>query len=268
MKIPLKPELFRLPLPWQLRKDAWFAVNSLPAYLITGLITYFVNSQRMALLWPGLAGATLTSPRCHRHELQMQTETPPKSSWFSRLFSLSRKGYALCGALLLFLSATKAFDRTAEVISESLLVHGVTAPAPRPHRAAHSNKQLLKGSVCLCTFVRAKIPNYTFLKGKWSRVCTRMSMHAHPFVRKDFIYSTLGKFYIFICEQFSSFSNWRGVMSHGGELTWIINIQSWCWSWINEAGGGGRGVEGEGEGGRLDNRGTGGRRDVKTNLQI
>lgn len=30
-----------------------------------------------------------------------------------------------------------------------------------------------------------------------------------------------------------SLSIWRVVMSHQGELMWIINIQSWCCSWIN-----------------------------------
>lgn len=175
MKIPLKPELFRLSLPWQLCKDAWFAVNSLPAYLITGLITYFVNSQRMALLWPGLAGFTLTPLRCHRRELHMQTETPSKLSWFSPFVFPLKERLRFMWRSPAFLSRTKAFDHAAEVISESLLVHRVTALAPRPHLAAHSNQQLLRGSVCLYMFVWAKIPNFIYFWKENARECARAS---------------------------------------------------------------------------------------------
>lgn len=228
MNIPLKAELFRLPLPWQLCKDAWFAVNSLLAYLITGLITHLLNSQRIAPLWPGLAGFTLTSPRvpcadrdavktklifsvCFHSQGKVTFYVPPAC------FFVEHKGFwSLCWNNF--------------CVSPSARCHGPHAMAT-PRRSFKS-AAIKWESMFMHARLGQKSPTSMLLKVEWSWICTCMSGHVRPFVGKDFIYPTRGKFYIFFCEQFSSFSSGRVVMSHRGKLMWIINIQSWCWSWI------------------------------------
>lgn len=187
----------------------------------------------MAPLWPGRAGFTLTSPRCHRREFHMQAATPSKPSWFSPfVFTLKERLRFTCRPPAFFFSSTKAFDHSAEVNFAFFPVRGVAALTPWPHLAAYSNKQLLNGRKCLHIPLLANPPNFT----RFRKENVHNSARARAFFyKKAFIYPIRGKFYIFICEQFSSSSCGRVVMSHRGKLMWIINIQSWCWLWINQS---------------------------------
>lgn len=121
---------------------------------------------------------TVVSSICRQRRRQNQAD-------LQRLFSLLRKGYVLHAARLVFfffLSSTKAFDHSAEVIFASHPAHGVTALAPWPHLAAHPNK---RGSMFMRACVGQKAQLYMFLKGEPSGICTCVSGHVQLFVRQD-----------------------------------------------------------------------------------
>lgn len=111
-EMALKSGLFRLSLPWQLCKDAWFAVNSHQAYLITGLIKDLLNSEKDSFCdqdSPVLPWPPEVSPSSVTRSVKLQLISS---------VCFPSQGKVIFYVLLscFFLLSTKAFDHSAEII--------------------------------------------------------------------------------------------------------------------------------------------------------